>query len=127
MLKRTNTKEFTAIVNRYLLDSVYDFEGSDTEKAQHIWARFQSEYNYKNNRIRLPNLQDRVAEWLSGLALNIEFSYYDIRKRAESWHECKLTDSDAERIYHNWFPFLASKLIRLCEKNGCLVYATPND
>ena len=117
-MKRTNTAEFKETVFQYLADSAYDFEGSQAETAQHIRNRFESEFNYPDNKRRTPNNQARVAAWLSGLPLNIAAYYVDIIALAETWHECQLTDKQADVICENWFNFLAFKLIQLWAKHG---------
>lgn len=122
-MKNTNTKEFKEKVFTYLCDSLYDFEGDREARVRRIWEKFQSEFNYPYNRQRTPNLQARVADWLQGLPLNIDFSYVDILARAEEWHECKLTEKQAETIENNWFNFLALKLLQMCKAHGIDVYA----
>lgn len=120
-MKNTNTSAFRAIVYRYLLDSIDSEEcpaTTDKGRAEYIFRRFQSEYNHPDNIKRIPNTQARVAEWLSGLALNVEYTYSDIIKRAETWHECKLTDKEADCVIDYWFTFLALKLIQLWRKHG---------
>lgn len=122
-LKRTNSREFRAMVFAYLADAAYSFDDTglpDTQsnRARHMWERFDSEYNYSQNRIRIPSLQLRVAEWLSGLAINIEYTYCDIIARAEQWHETKLTDKQADAIIDQWFKFLAMSLIQMWNKHG---------
>ena len=120
-MKNTNTSAFRAIVYRYLLDSIYSEDcpaTDDKSRAEYIFYRFQMEYNYPDNIRRIPNTQARVAEWLSGLALNIEYTYCDIIKRTEIWHECKLTDKEADTVIEQWFTFLAMKLIQLWRVHG---------
>lgn len=118
-MKNTNTNEFRQTVYKYLCDSVYDFEGNQAETAKHICERFESEYNYKQNRQRLPNLQNRVAEWLAGLPLNIDYTYAGIIATAEKWHDCKLTESQADMICERWFAFLAMRLLQLWKLHDC--------
>lgn len=113
-MKKTNTNEFRSQVQRYFADSVYDHEFAELgPAAAHIWERFDREYNFEANRKRWPALQRRVKEWLSGLPLSIDFSYADIIARAEAWHECKLTESQADMICERWFDFLAFQLLRM--------------
>lgn len=59
-----------------------------------------------------------MAEWLSGLPLNIEYTNSGIIALAEQWHETELTDAQAEKVVSQWFGFIASRLIRLWERCG---------
>ena len=114
-MKNTNTAEFKNIVWRYIADCVIDCEAENmtqSEKFAYLRERFKKEFNYSANVVRYPNLQKRVAEWLAGLAIGIEFYNFDIIARAEKWHECKLTDAQSDRIVENWFDFIAFKLIQ---------------
>ena len=52
---------------------------TDNEKIKYIFDRFNSEYGFIINRV---GKQKAMSEWLSGLALNIEFYYDDIVKLA---------------------------------------------
>lgn len=113
-MKNTHTKEFRAIVQRYLLDSIIDdTQPNDKARAQYIFDQFTAEYDYPDNRVCSPNRQKRVSQWLAGLALNIAYSYSDIIELSEQWHECKLTDKQADKLVDEWFNFMAFKLIQL--------------
>lgn len=114
-MKNTNSKQFKQMVFNYLADSLYDFEGDYLERVARIKEKFTVEYDYPDNRRRTPNKQDRIAEWLAGLPLSIDYSNVDIIARAEQWHETKLTDKQAEKIVDNWFNFLAFKTLQMWE------------
>lgn len=116
-----NTKATRETIFRYILDSVRDCEAedmNDSDKAAYLWARFESEYNYADNRERIPNLQARVAEWLSGLAIGIEYTNAGIVALAEEWQGRKLSDKQAERVINNYFSFMAFKVMQLCKAHG---------
>lgn len=123
-MKNTNTKAFRATVHAYLAQSILDYTGEDTESARaaYIWQRFDSEYNYSDNVRRYPSLQERVAQWLQGLPLNIAYTYCDIIALAEQWHECKLTEKQADAVIERYFSFMAFRLIQLWEKHGIDVH-----
>lgn len=117
-MKNTNTNEFKETVFAYICDSVYDFEGDQSTTAQHIRDRFESEFNYSQNRTRYPNMQRRIANWLAGLPLNIAYTYHDITEIAEKWHNCTLTEKQRETVQENWFNFLAMKTLQLWRKHN---------
>lgn len=117
---RTNSNAYRDKIRPYILGAVYDYTGPDTDadRARHIWARFLSEYNYPDNRRRTPNLQARVAEWLSGLPLNIAYTNADILALAEEWHGETVEGDRADRIVENWFSHAAFHLLKAWEAAG---------
>ena len=113
-----NSKQFRDQVKAHILAGVYDFDGDDTAKARHIWARFVSEYYYPENRQRTPQVQALVAEWLSGLPLQIAFVNWEIVELSEKWQGDKLSEKQADRTIANWFNLLAFNLLDLWRKAG---------
>lgn len=119
-MKNTNSKEFKAKVFGHFSDilSGEDMDLSletDLDKALYVKSRIEGEYEHV---IRQKGIYKAVAEWLSGLAINIDYSYHDIIKRAESWHECELNEKQADMVCERWFDFMGLKLIQYCEKQG---------
>lgn len=90
-------KNFTPAIKAYLLEviSTEDHEiENPTEKELFTYAanRYASEYAWNENRLsRLEN----IKEWLLGLALNVDYTYYDIGLRLKEWGV--LTGEDTER------------------------------
>lgn len=117
---RTNSKAYRAKVRAHILHSIYDYGGADDDasRARHIWARFMSEFNYPDNQERFPNTQDRVADWLAGLPLNIAYSNADILALAESWHGESFDGARADRIIESWFKHLAFHLLGIWQDAG---------
>lgn len=123
-MKRTNTKEFHGLVMSHLIAGAYDCEDmTESDVIAHTFNRFQSEYNYAQNRIRIPNTQARVAEWLSGLALSVAYTYHDIIVLSEQWHGCTLSEKERDRACKQWFSMLAMHLMRAWRKQGLHPYA----
>lgn len=117
----TNSKAARAVIFRYILDSVTDTECdgmNDSEKALYLWNRWNAEYNYAENQRRIPNVQARIAEWLAGLAIGIEYRNAGIVALAENWQGRTLTDKQAERVIENYFSFMAFKLMQLWRTHG---------
>lgn len=117
MLK-TNSKQYQTNFKNYIL-SVIDSEDlpsetmSDKEKINYIWNRFINEYCYTNNTFKHKgNFTSLMAEWLSGLALNIPYTYYDIIKLSKELLETE-TLKDEDKIIDNYFSFMAIQIIRL--------------
>ena len=120
MLK-TNSKKYQENFKNYILD-VIDSEDlpndtmSDKEKINFIWNRFINEYCYTNNMFKHKgNFTSLMAEWLSGLAINIPYTYNDIIKLSKKLLETE-TLKDENKIIREYFYFMAIQIIRLNEK-----------
>lgn len=114
----TGSKHFRAQAQAHILAGVYDFDGDEAARARHIWARFNSEYNYPENRARKPNTQERVAEWLSGLPLTIACENYRILQLFEEWTGETLNEAQKDRVLENWFNGLAFNLLAIWTRHG---------
>lgn len=126
---KTNTKEFNNIYFQYILDSIQfeDFDPkNDKEKMELFWVTFDQEKNYENNKKRIPNLQDRVADWLQGLpsCTKLKFSNWEILELAVSQGSLpeNYTEKQGDRITENYWNFTAFKIIQLSKKLGVDVY-----
>jgi hypothetical protein len=110
-MKNTNSKEYKQAIKQYLMDCLESSESS----IEYFFQCFESEYNLEHNKRRLPNYQNRLAEYLSGLpsCINIDFSNHDIIKAAEQLHDCTLTDKQQDKVINFWFNHLAFHLIKL--------------
>ena len=120
MLK-TNSKKYQENFRRYII-SVIDSEDlpSETmsvkEKINFVMERFVNEYCYNNNIFKHKgNLTSLMAEWLSGLAINIPYTYCDIIKLSKELLETD-TLKDEDEIIENYFNFMALQIMRLNEK-----------
>ena len=112
--KNINSKEMKHLVWNYLGEGCYDFEDERLDaQAAHILERFRSEFNFSQNIRRIPNRHERVADWLAGLPLGIDYTYFDIITTSDAWHDMTFTDEQAEMICNDWFKFLAFKLIQM--------------
>ena len=123
MLK-TNSKKYLNNIQNYILDSI-DGEGYDiktetpTEKLQFLFDCFEVEFNYKNNKLRYPNLQDRFANWLQGLpsAISIPHQYNKILELSKNLLEVDtLSEKLEDQIINNYWSFMAFHIIKLKNK-----------
>lgn len=120
------TAAYKETVFNYLCDALDDFEeygvpDTQEERAKIIASRFESEHNYGANIRRYPNLQERIADWLAGLPLNIDHYYSDILRIHSDWAGCNFTDKQAEKLQDEWFNFLAMKLIQLWRRHNIAI------
>jgi hypothetical protein len=88
---------------------------TETEKAKYIIDRFYKEYGFQVARI---GKQKAIAEWLSGLALNIEYYNQDIVQLAVDMGSIDPNPSDKlqEKVINNYWSFMANIIILIENK-----------
>ena len=88
------------------------------EKIKYLFDRFNSEYGWKVGRTRNDTKQNVVAEWLSGLAINIPYSYYEIIELAKNMGSVsyELSTVQEDRICENYWNFMAYMILLLEEE-----------
>ena len=120
---RTNTNEFLSNFSTYILSNVTNEEGEDFKNIDdcltYIFNRFRSEYGWKIAQGF--SKQEALKDWLSGLAINIDFYYNDILEASAKMHGTTLnffTEKEKDTICQNWFNFVAVKLMQLNTKKN---------
>ena len=120
MLK-TNSTKYQLNFKKYIL-SVIDSEDlpsktmSDKEKVFFIMDRFAREYCYPQNLDRYDNNMTKLmTEWLSGLAINIPYTYCDIIKLSKELLETDTLKNEDE-IIENYFNFMAIQIFKLANR-----------
>ena len=120
MLK-TNSTKYQLNFKKYIL-SVIDSEDlpsetmTNKEKVFFIMDRFIKEYCYQQNLDRYDNNMTKLmAEWLSGLAINIPYTYCDIIKLSKELLETD-TLKDEDKIIENYFNFMAIQIFKLANR-----------
>ena len=83
---------------------------TDQDKIKYIFDRFNSEYGFMINRV---GKQKAMSEWLSGLALNIEYYYDDIVKLAIKMGSIDENPSEKlqARVIDNYWSFMANVIL----------------
>ena len=83
---------------------------TDQEKINYIFDRFNSEYGFM---IAIVGKQKAIAEWLSGLALDIEYYYDDIVNLAVKMGSIDPNPSDQLRskVQQNYWLFMANVIL----------------
>ena len=92
----TTRKQIQPMIRQYILDCIEEgLEGEDltTEQAKikYLRDRFNSEYGWMIQRV---GKIKACREWLLGLALMVDYSYYDIEKRLKSWEVIDGSESE---------------------------------
>ena len=107
--------EYKKNYKNYILSTIEeDTEGkpikTDQEKINYIFNRFNSEYGFMIERV---GKQKAVAEWLSGLALDIEFYNDAIVKLAIKMGsiEEKPNEKLQARVINNYWSFMANVIL----------------
>ena len=120
MLK-TNSTKYQLNFSKYIL-SVIESEDlpsetmTNKEKVFFIMDRFVKEYCYQQNLDRHDNdMTKLLAEWLSGLAINIPYTYCDIIKLSKELLETDTLKNEDE-IIENYFNFMAIQIFKLANR-----------
>lgn len=92
---------------------------SDAEKVRFFFDTFCDEFNNAYNKKRLPNLGERIADYLQGLpsCISLPFTYTDIIEQGKTWGFCK-TEKEAEVFCESWFKVCGTHLQRLANIFG---------
>lgn len=124
--KMMNSKKYKANIKKYILDRIdvtegdknYAFPDKENSKIHYVFKRFQSEYLHENIfRYHKGDVKKVMAEWLSGLALNFDYYYYDIIEESKKLHEVESFEEEIEElIKSNWWQYLANELFYLLDK-----------
>ena len=82
------------------------------QKIQYLFNRFNSEYGWNIQRI---GKYKAMQEWLSGLAINIPYTYFDIIELAKEMGSIDSNPSEAlkDRVCENYFSFMAQMVLLL--------------
>ncbi len=91
-------KNFTPAIKAYLLTVIaeedHELENPTEEQLfEYAFNRYAGEYAWNENRL---SRQDNIKEWLLGLALNVEYTYYEIEKLLLSWGVLSGNDTEAK-------------------------------
>ena len=114
--------EYKKNYKNYILSTIEeDSEGkpitTDQEKINYIFDRFNSEYDWKIERV---GKFKAMSEWLSGLALPIEYYYDDIVELAIKMGSIDKNPSDKLRskVEQNYFDFMANIILEFQPKQN---------
>lgn len=115
----------------YILRCISSEEGplnTPEEKLQYFVRKFHREYDNKARRKTWPNLQERIAQYLTGLpsCCSMAFGNWHIGNLGEEWGMVK-TEKQKERFVNNWWRTIAFRIMQLCEHYGIEFPQKPND
>jgi hypothetical protein len=107
---KKNYREY--ILNCVDLDNEGELLKTDQEKINYIFNRFNSEYSRDIERV---GKFRAMSEWLSGLALPIEYMDYDIVELAIKLGSINPNPSDKlyDKVCDTYFDFMANIILGL--------------
>jgi len=88
---------------------------SDDEKINYLFDRFGNEYGFQIERM---GEYKAMTEWLSGLAINIPYTYSEIIDLAIDMGSINNNPSEAlkDRVIENYFSFMANVILSFKSK-----------
>ena len=115
-MKLHHTK-YTKNYQDYILTTLTeDYDGkpfkTDEDKINYLFNRFYKEYGWLVERV---GKQKAMTEWLSGLAINIAFTNYDIVELAVEMGSVDKdpTEKEKDQIVDNYFNFMAKIILKM--------------
>jgi hypothetical protein len=107
--------EYKKNYKNYILSTIEDngwgkHLTTDQEKIKYIFDRFNLEYGFMIKRV---GKQKAMAEWLSGLALNIKYMNDDILKLAIEMGSIDSNPSEKSKtkVIDNYWSFMANVIL----------------
>ena len=91
-------------------DDLINKDLSDDEKINYLFERFYSEYGFLVER---QGKHSAMTDWLSGLAINIPYTYSDIIELAVNMGSIDESPSEEleDRVIENYFSFMANIIL----------------
>ena len=118
-LLNTNSRRYQANMDQYLLECITsEDENLETLDQKINYAmRYFNRVDYQNNRLRIPNIVKRFADFLAGLPFSFDYSNYDILQAAARLHEMSaIPESKKEIIINGYFEHIATQILRRAKK-----------
>ena len=120
---KLSQKKYKENYKNFILDSLNTEEWINKEtfredKINYLINRFNLEYGWKLGRTLADTKLNILEEWLSGLAINIPYTYYDIIELAKKMGSADetLTQKQEDKITSNYFRFMANIIILLFQE-----------
>jgi hypothetical protein len=127
---KTNSKEFLAHVNAYILGCINNEEfnvvaETDREKLQFLADQFKGWLtNYELRKYG--TYQNALAEWYAGLPSSFNIDCYNdpIFDLAHKWGSLpdRNDEKQKDKISANWFNLIACKTMQLMEKHNIYLW-----
>ena len=117
-LLKTNTKQYKENFKNYFNTLFLDHENENITNINSFLIYSKNEWNFTNNKKRIPNLQARFADYLQGLPYGFSFAYRcEILELAAELHELKKVPENKEDIIiKNFYNHCSAMFLKLADK-----------
>lgn len=117
-LLKTNSKKYQDNFKNYFVELFKDNTSGYINSIDEFLTHFNSEFNFDNNKKRIPNLQNRLASYLQGMPYGFNFCYNeDFLSLAAELHEIEKVPADKEKvIIKNFYNHCAAMFLKLANK-----------
>ncbi len=122
----TNSNIYKAAIKQHIIDCTIEYciestgneKPTDKEVLEYVFSEFNRVANHKHNLRRIPNTQNRLADYLQGLPFHFPWHSDGMIEAAEEAHNCKLTEKQGVTVVKNYYNHIAFHIIRAGEKEG---------
>jgi hypothetical protein len=114
-LIKTNTNEFKSRFKNHFEAEFKELTDGYINSVNEFLQAFDNEANFENNKKRIPNLQDRLADWLTGQPYGFSYSYtHEQVELAKVLYKVdELPKQTEETISKNFYNFCALKFMQV--------------
>lgn len=117
-LLKTNTNQYKNNFKTHFEAMFKDHTDGYIRNIDDFINHFDTDGNYQNNKRRLPNLQDRLADYLQGMPYGFNYCYNDdFLELTAELHEIKEVPAEKHKIIiKNFYLHCAGMFIKLADK-----------
>ena len=114
-LIKTNTNEFKSRFKNHFETQFKELTDGYINSVDEFLQAFDNEANFENNKKRIPNLQNRLADWLMGQPYGFSYSYtHEYIELAKLLYQVdELPKQTEETISENFYNFCALKFMQV--------------
>jgi len=104
---RSNSKAVREQVRKHILECVHDHEDKqfDTfeDAAVHLRKEFERVANHPYNMQRIPNHQERFADYMMGVPFYFEYAYAPMKEKLVEWLGASDKKFSDEKVAHMYY------------------------
>ena len=91
-------KNFKPAIKQYLIGAIYSEDHGFTDPTAEQLFKFAKEKFYAEYGWQVPKLgvKESIKQWLLGLALSVDYTYYDIELLMKSWSVLDGTETERQ-------------------------------
>lgn len=119
-LLRTNTNRYKSNFKQVTESYLKGYGENCPETINDLLIAFNNEHNFEYNKHTIPNLQNRLSDYLQGCPYGFSFPYkHEIISFASEVHEMPIIDIPENKkdiIVENFFDHCALMMLRIADK-----------